>query len=50
MTTVGTLEEKEIFSEFELLESARLSAYSNTPELEIEPELEFCTILTNFSG
>ena len=49
MTTVG-LEEKETFSEIELLESARLSAFSSTPGLEIEAELEFCTILTNFSG
>ena len=51
MTTVGFLEEKEIFLEFELkLESARLSAFSSKPGLEIEAELEFCTILTNFSG
>ena len=50
MTTVGFLEEKEIFSEFELLESARLSAFYNTPGLEIKAEFEFCTILTNFSG
>ena len=50
MTTVGFLEEKEIFSEFELLESARLSAFSNTPGLKIEAELEFYTILTIFSG
>ena len=50
MTTVGFLEEEEIFSEFELkLESARLSTFSNKPGLEIEAELEFCTILTNFS-
>ena len=57
MTTVGFLEEKEIFSEIGLkLESVRLSNFSNKPELEIEVELEFCdvelefcTILTNFS-
>ena len=48
MTTVGFLEEKEIFSEFDLLESARLSAFSNTPGPEIETELEFCTILIKF--
>ena len=48
MTTVGFL--GEIFSEFELkLESARLSAFFNKPGLEIEAELEFCTILTNSS-
>ena len=50
LTTAGFLEEKEVFSESELLESARLSAFSNTRGLEIEAELEFCTILTNFSG
>ena len=49
MTTAGFLEEKEIFSEFELLEKARSSAFSNTPGLEIEAELELCTVLTNFS-
>ena len=50
VTTVELLEEKEIFLEFELLESARLSAFSNTLGLEIEAELEFCTFLINFSG
>ena len=50
MTTVGFLKEKEIISEFELLESARLSAFYYTQRLEIEEELEFCTILTNSSG
>ena len=50
LTTAGFLEEKEVFSESKLLESARLSAFSNTRGLEIEAELEFCTILTNFSG
>ena len=49
MTTVGFLEEKEIFSEFELLGSARLSAFSNTSRLEIEAELKLCAVLTNLS-
>ena len=50
MTTVGFLEEEEIFPEFELkLESARLSAFPKKPGLEREAESEFCTILTNFS-
>ena len=36
MTTPGFLEDKEIFSEFELkLECARLSAFSNMPGLRI---------------
>ena len=49
MTTACLLEVEEIFSEFELkLGSARLSAFSNKPgELQIEAELELCTILTN---
>ena len=50
MTTLGFLEEEERFSQFELkLESARLSAFSDKPGLEREAQLEFCTILTNFS-
>ena len=50
MITSGFLEEEERFLRFELkLENARLSAFSNKPELEIEAELEFYTILTNFS-
>ena len=50
MTTLGFSEEEESFSQFELkLESAGLSAFSNKPGLEIEAELEFCTILANFS-
>ena len=50
MITLGFLEEEERFLRFELkLENARLSAFSNKPELEIEAELEFYTILTNFS-
>ena len=50
MTTLGFLEEEERFSQFELkLGSAGLSAFSDKPRLEIEAQLEFCTILTNFS-
>ena len=50
ITMVGFLEEEKIFSEFELkLESASLSALSNKPGLEIEAELELCTISTNVS-
>ena len=50
MATLSFLEEEERFSQFELkLETARLSAFSNKPGLEIEAELEFRTILTNFS-
>ena len=50
MTTLGFLEEEERFSQFELkLESAELSAFSDKPGPEIEAELEFCTILKNFS-
>ena len=50
MTTLGSLKEEERLSKFELkLGSARLSAFSNKSELEIKAELEFCTILTNFS-
>ena len=50
MTTVGFLGEEEMFSEFELkLESTRLSPFLNLPGLEIDAELEFCTIQTNFS-
>ena len=49
MTTACLFEVEEIFSEFALkLGSARLSAFSNKPgELQIEAELELCTILTN---
>ena len=50
MTTLGFLEEEERFSQFELkLRTAGLSAFSDKPRLEIEAQLEFCTILTNFS-
>ena len=45
MTTVGFLGEEEMSSEFELkLESTRLSPFLNLPGLEIDAELEFCTI------
>ena len=49
MTTLGFTEEEERFSQFKLkLESPELLAFSGKSGLEIEAELEFCTILTNF--
>ena len=50
MTKLDFVEKEERFSQFELkLRSARFSAFSDKPGLEIEAELELCTILTNFS-
>ena len=51
MTTLDFLEKEEKCSQFGLkLGSAGFSAFSDKPELEIEAELELCTILANFSG